>query len=108
MTYRAQVAKFFKPSIDAILEAIKGIAGDLDPKNTVISDTLSNTLLLANYLEKVRFSSRWLRCEPLVVPRSRTRARGVWFEALPPRYAGVSSVLFRSSLNSGSLQVDQE
>ena len=36
--YRAQVARFFKPSIDAILEAIKGIAGDLDPKNTVTAD----------------------------------------------------------------------
>ena len=32
---RAQVAKFFKPSVDGILEAVKGIAGDLDPSNTV-------------------------------------------------------------------------
>ena len=39
--YRAQVAKFFKPSIDAILEVVKGIAGDLDPKNTVTEDTSS-------------------------------------------------------------------
>lgn len=36
--YRAQVAKFFKPSIDAILEAIRGIAADLDPENTVATD----------------------------------------------------------------------
>jgi hypothetical protein len=40
--YRAQVAKFFKPSIDAVLEAMKGIAGDLDPENTVIADTPSD------------------------------------------------------------------
>ena len=32
---RAQVVKFFKPSVDAVLEAVKGIANDLDPANTV-------------------------------------------------------------------------
>ena len=34
---RAQVAKFFKPSLDAILEAVKNVAGDLVPKKTVTS-----------------------------------------------------------------------
>jgi len=41
MIYRAQVAKFFKPSIDAILEAVRGIAADLDPENTVTTDVPS-------------------------------------------------------------------
>jgi len=40
--YRVQVAKFFKPSIDAILEAVRGIAADLDPENTVTADTPSH------------------------------------------------------------------
>jgi len=38
MVYRAQVAKFFKPSIDTILEVVRGIAADLDPENTVTAD----------------------------------------------------------------------
>ena len=43
-TYREQVAKFFKPSIDAIVEVIKEVAGDLDPNNTVVADTPSDQL----------------------------------------------------------------
>jgi len=40
---RMEVAEFFKPSIDAIVKIVKGIgiAGDLDPNNTVAADISS-------------------------------------------------------------------
>jgi len=39
---RTQVAKFFNPSVEATIEAIKGLVGDLNPKNTVTTDTPSD------------------------------------------------------------------
>lgn len=65
-----EVAKIFKPSIDAILQTLKGITGDLDPEDTVIIGAAFTHLFLAYDFATVYFSGGRFRWKSLALPRS--------------------------------------